>query len=70
MMFLKLTLTDGRGTVLINAAEIQAISGLSECTEIYMKGQCEGKCFAVIETTSEIEEKMNDCNNFDIDKWC
>ena len=70
MMFIKLTLTNGRGTVLINVAEIQAISGLKEKTEIYLKGQREGKCFAVTETIREIEDKMEKFNNFDIEKWC
>lgn len=66
MIFLKLTLTDGRGTVLINAAEIQVISGLKEQTEIYLKGQREGKCFAVTETIREIVDKLNNFNDFDV----
>lgn len=66
MRFIELTLTDGRGAVLINAVEIRAISGLKECTEIYLAGQRKGKCIAVIETIREIVDKLNNFNDFDV----
>lgn len=66
MNFIRLTLTDGRGTVLINAVEIKAISGLKEYTEIYLIGQRKGKCIAVVETIREIVDKMHNFNDFDV----
>lgn len=71
MAFFKFNLTEDRGTVMINEDEIQVISEIKgKCTEIYLKGQSDNKCFAVTATIREIEKKLKQ-RNYDIpNTWC
>lgn len=55
-MFIELTLTDGRGYVLLDPKQITAVCQVNGVTEVYVVGS-ESVCFMVNENAREIIKK-------------